>query len=610
MKESGKKNTENLADWSIVQDKENSVMDNRNVKNGRLIPTSSYSDQPYLIETDDGAWLCCVTTGDGIEGQHGQHIISMRSTDQGKTWEKPVDVEPADGPEASYSVLYKTDYGRIYIFYNYNHENIRQIKADNPPYTNGYCSRVDSMGQFVFKYSDDHGKSWSSKRYPIDVREFECDRKNVYGGKIRFFWNVGKPVVLNGKLLVSIHKVGGIGMGFFTSSEGALVASSNILTEKDPEKIEWITLPDGDVGLRTPAGGGKISEEQSYSVLSDGSLYCVYRSVDGHPVETYSRDGGHTWEPPYYKAYADGRLMKHPRAANFAWKCSNGKYLYWFHNHGGRDYEDRNPVWLSMGEEIDSAKGRVIRWSEPEVFLYDDDPYIRMSYPDLLESHGQIYISETQKSEARLHPLSDEYLQKLFSQFECQEEIYDHVLLDQKNPQVSDVLPVTLPDFTVRDNDSPDYRRKDLRGGMTFDIWSDSSEWKPGDILCENMLDNQKGFRLKVTEDQTLELILSDGQTTNTAKCDPVFSVKGLHHIGIVIDNGPKIVSFIVDGKFCDGGTQRQFGWSRYSPLLMNIAGSGELHFGTDSIRRIKVYDRVLMTSEIISNYRSGKEDY
>ena len=45
--------------------------------------------------------------------------------------------------------------------------------------------------------------------------------------------------------------------------------------------------------------------------------------------------------------FADGRRVKHPRAANFVWNLRNGKYLYWFHNHGGTWYEDRNPVWVA-----------------------------------------------------------------------------------------------------------------------------------------------------------------------------------------------------------------------------------------------------------------------
>jgi len=338
----------------------NSIPDPRHIANGREIPTETYSDQPYIVRTDDGAWLCVMTTGAGHEGEPGQHVVTMRSTDQGRSWTPPVDVEPADGPEASYAVLLKAPDGRIYCFYNYNADNLRWVRADDPPFQDGKCYRVDTQGYHVFKISDDHGQSWSSQRYTVPIRNFLIDFDNAYGGAVQFFWNVGKPFINNGAIHLSIHKVGDFGEGFMTSSQGVLVRSDNLLSVTDPAQATWVTLPDGDVGLRTPPDGGPVSDEQNYSVLSDGSFYCVYRTMDGHPVCTYSRDGGHTWSTPQYQHYADGRLMKHPRAANFAWKCRNGNYLYWFHNHGGRfirehpqrrtiAYQDRNPVWLCGG---------------------------------------------------------------------------------------------------------------------------------------------------------------------------------------------------------------------------------------------------------------------
>ena len=81
------------------------MTDIRNIRTGRTIPTETYSDQPYIVKTADGAWLCVVTTGAGREGQSGQHVVTVRSSDEGRTWSAPVDVEPADGPEASYAVL-------------------------------------------------------------------------------------------------------------------------------------------------------------------------------------------------------------------------------------------------------------------------------------------------------------------------------------------------------------------------------------------------------------------------------------------------------------------------------------------------------------------------
>ena len=256
------------------------ISDPRHITNGRNIPSEGYADQPYIVKTDDGAWLCVMTTGTGHEGQGGQHVVSMRSTDQGRTWEKIVAIESADGPEASYAVLLKVPGGRIYAFYNHNTDRVPEVKREDK----GVYKRVDSLGHYVFKYSDDHGRSWSPKRYEVSLREFECDRNNVYGGQLRFFWNVGRPLILGDAAIMVMHKVGAMGNGFFAQSEGAFFKSKNILTERDPEKITFETLPDGDIGLRTPAGGGRVAEEQSIVKLSDGSLYCVYRTIDGWPA--------------------------------------------------------------------------------------------------------------------------------------------------------------------------------------------------------------------------------------------------------------------------------------------------------------------------------------
>ncbi|MEJ7608454.1 MAG: sialidase family protein, partial [Bryobacteraceae bacterium] len=192
--------------------------DSRQIVNGWEIPNEGYADQPYIVKTADGARLCTITTGSGREGEGGQHIITMRSTDLGKTWSVPVDVEPASGPEASYAVLLKVPYGRVYVFYNHNTDNVRQAIADKPAYKDGFVKRVDSLGHFVFKYSDDGGQSWSANRYEIPMRDFEIDKKNPYQGKLKFFWTVGKAFTHQSSGYVPLHKVGGFGEGFFTSS--------------------------------------------------------------------------------------------------------------------------------------------------------------------------------------------------------------------------------------------------------------------------------------------------------------------------------------------------------------------------------------------------------
>ena len=592
--------------------------DPRYIGNGWIIPDESYADQPYVVKTDDGAWLCVMTTGPGAEGAGGQHIITLRSRDYGRTWEKPVDVEPQSGPEASYAVLLKTPGGRIYVFYNHNTDNVREVIADKPAYNDGINRRVDSLGHFVFKYSDDHGRSWSAQRHNIPQRDFEIDRRNPYGGRLKFFWTVGRAFTYRGAGYVPLHKVGGFGEGFFTSSEGVLLRSPNILTERDPLKITWETLPEGEIGIRAPAGGGPIAEEQSFSVLSDGSIFCVFRTIDGHPAFTYSRDGGRSWEPSQYMRYADARLMKHPRAANFAWRCENGKFLYWFHNHGGRfirehpqrrtiAYEERNPVWLLGGIEADSPRGKVILWSQPEIVLYDDDPIIRMSYPDLIEDGGQYYLTETQKDVARVHLIDSSLLTGLWNQFEARGIPSEGLLLEVTGNVPPRVPLPRLPEF-YRRSARADHGKEDLRAGFSLELWVQPGSAEPGQILLDNRGPDGKGFALVTASGGAFELVLNDGRTENRWASDPGTLRPGQRqHIAAVVDGGPKIVTFVIDGTLNDGGESRQFGWGRFSPNLRSANGLPELRVANQFVRSLRLYNRPLRTSEAIAAFRAGQ---
>ena len=82
------------------------------IATGREIPSEGYCDQPYIVKLGEGTWLCVMTTGTGHEGATGQHIVSCRSADRGRTWSALTDIEPADGPEASWAMPYRAGYGR------------------------------------------------------------------------------------------------------------------------------------------------------------------------------------------------------------------------------------------------------------------------------------------------------------------------------------------------------------------------------------------------------------------------------------------------------------------------------------------------------------------
>jgi len=420
-----------------------------------------------------------------------------------------------------------------------------------------------------------------------------------------------------------MHKVGAMGDGFFAQSEGAFFKSKNILTERDPSKITFETLPDGDIGLRTPTGGGRVAEEQSIVKLSDGSLFCVYRTVDGWPTISYSRDGGHKWTAPAYMTYAPGgRRVKHPRAANFAWNCSNGKFLYWFHNHGGQiiadlqagkepgrsPYDDRNPAWLVAGREVNTPQGKCIEWSQPEILLYDDDPYIRMSYPDLVEDGGKFYVTETQKNVGRVHEIPKPILDGLFSQWDNRRVATEGLSL---NLAAGKPMPKTapmpkLPGLNFRDTKRADHGGKDARAGFSLDFWLKTDSLKTSTTLLDSRDSTGRGIYVATTTSGAVRIILNDGRTEASWNSDKgVLKPDKLHHVVITVDGGPKIITFVVNGVLCDGGDERQFGWGRYSPNLRTPNGAVTLKIAS-AVQSLRIYNRALRTSEAVGHFRAG----
>ncbi|MEY3285207.1 MAG: hypothetical protein RIR86_3220 [Acidobacteriota bacterium] len=582
------------------------AQDIRNIKTGHVIPDEGYSDQPYVVITNDGAWLCVMTTGKGIEGEGGQHIVAVISRDKGRTWSAPIDIEPATGYEASWVVPFKTDYGRVYAFYTYNKSNIREV-----PNAASFGKRVDTLGVYAFKYSDDHGQTWSKDRYEIPMHVTEADRDNNFGGETLFFWGVSKPIVHKGAVYWGWNRVTRWGWpGVLVRSQGHFMRGENLLTERDPRRLRWQILPKSDDGLRAPKG--PIAEEINLVSLNDGGLYATYRTIDGYLCHAYSRDDGRTWTPPAYATFANGRPIKHPRAYAPVWKLRNGKYLLWFHNHGGEAvhteewgrgsyYQRRNPVWVSGGVE---RNGR-IEWSEPEILLYDDDPQVRMSYPDLLEDGGKYFITETQKSIARTHEIPAALLEAMWRQGEARIATKSGRLLELTGGELKAGGSFKMPLLPALE----------AGGGLTIETWLKMRELSPGQVLFDGRDKSGKGIALTFSDRFTLRLTLSDGQRTSSWESDPgthpgSLKVNQWQHIVVSVDGGPKIVTFVVDGVLNDGGAVRQYGWGRFDPLLTNVNGLDLVRLAPalyGQIGGLNFYDRALKTSEAVGNFRAGR---
>ena len=88
----------------------------------------------------------------------------------------------------------------------------------------------------------------------------------------------------------------------------------------------------------------------------------------------------------------------------------------------------------------------------------------------------------------------------------------------------------------------------------------------------------------------------------------------GPHHLAIVLDAGPRLVMFLVDGVLCDGGVAQTRGWAWVEKLSGDLnqrpgAKGAELLVGNGyggDVLGGRIYSRALRNSEVIGNFRAG----
>jgi len=563
----------------------------RHVKWGLEIPDESYCDQPRFAVLDDGSWLCVLTTGSGHEGQGGQHIVCTRSEDQGNTWSALVNVEEADTVKvSSYAVVYKTAFDRVYCFYTYNGDGVTVLP-------NGAKMRYDTQGWLVYRFTDDGGRSWSP-RQRLDLRVTDCDRSNDFAGKVQMFWMIGKPTrTPQGAMMLALTK---LGRYFLQGGEGWFMRCENIDTEQDVTKLRWATLPAGEAGVRHP-DFGSVQEEFNLTPLREG-LAVVYRTTQGFPAIAYSRDEGLNWTVPEQMRYAPGgRIIRNPRACPKIWQCRNGKYLFWFHNHGGKNFEYRNPAWILGGIE---QNGRII-WSQPEILLYGDvfeRQHERFSYPDLIEVEGKYFISETQKAIARVHRIDRTLLEGMWgglARGKTKAPLEGLALkVDNSKSQPLEAQMPLLPNLSQPTQ------------GLTLSMWINPDRLTDQQVLLHSRNSDGQGISMKaIRVSSTKQTLLRIGLYSDeqVAACNTDFTrfkSGNLYHVVFVIDAGPRIISSFINGVICDGAGRRQFGWARYPEAIVDVNGSPTLKVAPP-VRQLQICTRYLRAYEVVGLYKS-----
>jgi hypothetical protein len=127
-----------------------------------------------------------------------------------------------------------------------------------------------------------------------------------------------------------------------------------------------------------------------------------------------------------------------------------------------------------------------------------------------------------------------------------------------------------------------------------------------------------QGVRIFTLDRGRIRIELRDGQGgVGWWDSDPDLITAGeLHHVAIIVDGAPGIISFVIDGQFCDGGDSRRMGWGRFpvkrfSETLGDLNGNEAarilpLRSTGDGLRALRIYDRYLRTSEAVQNYHAG----
>jgi hypothetical protein len=119
-----------------------------------------------------------------------------------------------------------------------------------------------------------------------------------------------------------------------------------------------------------------------------------------------------------------------------------------------------------------------------------------------------------------------------------------------------------------------------------------------GEVLFDSRNAEGAGILLRALSNDRIKVVVSDGRTvsswTSDSDClDPVET----NHVIVIIDGGPKLILFVINGVLCDGGDERQFGWGRYNPALRDINGATEAAVSA-CVSEVAIHTRALLVSE------------
>jgi hypothetical protein len=374
---------------------------------------------------------------------------------------------------------------------------------------------------------------------------------------------------------------------------GVLLRSKGLA--KDPDAT-FVTLPEGELEL-LPLPGDRVTEEQCCVRLSDGTLYVISRTTSGYPASFISRDNGNSFTPAFIPTHTGGLPVKHPRACNLIWTTEDGHYLYWFHNAGSKDYENRNPAWICPCYEIDTPEGKSLTFGQPEILFYHPSPRLTFSYPDLVMVDGHYAISETQKQIARLHILPDEFVAKILSQSTLSSRL-DGI---SREEFLSNGLPKQIY-LKQSKLDLEDWAEVVDGCGTSLIL---EGVFTAGETLLCAVDKHGNGIRIQLDDNGKLLCYAGNTMTNFTLSGTLPIADGKKHHIAWVNDCSARVSFLMIDGIFDNGGTEKISGW-QFIPSMIDKIDAVKSVSVSDSVTRLTLLGRSILATDAVADWRTA----
>ncbi len=159
-------------------------------------------------------------------------------------------------------------------------------------------------------------------------------------------------------------------------------------------------------------------------------------------------------------------------------------------------------------------------------------------------------------------------------------------------------------------------------GGFTLELWIRLDALDGGQSLFDSRDREGRGIHATVEEGGVVRLAIGGrawGVPGGTWSCglmecswttdQGLLPAGTLHHVVAIVDGGPRLILFVVDGRLCDGGEDRQFGWGRFPRELRDPNGAPQAIVAArmrGRVEGLQLYPRALRVAEAVASFRAG----